>query len=412
MSKIVQLPIAPQQNQPKERRKKRADGLYQVEARYKDASGASKKKSFYGKTQAEANKKRSLFMRDVEAGIAVDKSETTVAQWVEKWLSMRAELDKARATTRTYDTYKRESDRLVDAIGKKRLRDVVKSDVQAILNARSGMSKKAIKATRNTLKQIFKAAIDDRIITFSPCDGIITPSGTEGTHRAITDAERDLITNTWKYHRVGIWAMLMLYAGLRSGEIVPLDWKRDIDLKRGIIYINSAVAYQVNDPIEKDTKSASGVRDIPIVKPLYDALDSIEDKTGLVCKSVDGKLLTQSALERGWESYIYFLSVRQNGCHYRWADQKGNGKDNWQPCTIRKHDLRHKYCTMLYDAGVDVKRAQYLMGHASLDMTMKIYTHLSEERKAKSDKALHRYFENVGKTVGKCKTYRLKPVEK
>ena len=36
---------------------------------------------------------------------------------------------------------------------------------------------------------------------------------------------------------------------------------------------------------------------------------------------------------------------------------------------------------MLYDAGVDPKTAQKLMGHATLDMTLKIYTHLSDQKR-------------------------------
>ena len=39
---------------------------------------------------------------------------------------------------------------------------------------------------------------------------------------------------------------------------------------------------------------------------------------------------------------------------------------------------------MLYDAGVDAKSAQALMGHASLEMTLKIYTHLSQRKKTDS----------------------------
>ncbi len=44
---------------------------------------------------------------------------------------------------------------------------------------------------------------------------------------------------------------------------------------------------------------------------------------------------------------------------------------------------------MLYDAGVDVLTAQKLLGHADLQVTMKVYTHLSEERKQKSIEALN-----------------------
>ena len=46
---------------------------------------------------------------------------------------------------------------------------------------------------------------------------------------------------------------------------------------------------------------------------------------------------------------------------------------------------------MLYDAGVDAKSAQTLMGHASLEMTLKICTHLSQRKKADSIGKLNDY---------------------
>ena len=46
------------------------------------------------------------------------------------------------------------------------------------------------------------------------------------------------------------------------------------------------------------------------------------------------------------------------------------------------HQLRHTYATMLYDADVDVKTAQKLLGHKDLSVTMKIYTNLSEKKEA------------------------------
>ena len=49
------------------------------------------------------------------------------------------------------------------------------------------------------------------------------------------------------------------------------------------------------------------------------------------------------------------------------------------------YQLRHSYCTMLYYAGVKIKKAQELMGHSSADMVYDIYTHLDEERENAND---------------------------
>ena len=39
------------------------------------------------------------------------------------------------------------------------------------------------------------------------------------------------------------------------------------------------------------------------------------------------------------------------------------------------HQLRHTYITQLFETGMDIKQVQYLAGHSSPDMTMKVYTH-------------------------------------
>ena len=41
--------------------------------------------------------------------------------------------------------------------------------------------------------------------------------------------------------------------------------------------------------------------------------------------------------------------------------------------------LRHTYATTLYRAGVDLRTAQKLMGHSSIQVTADIYTHLEQE---------------------------------
>ena len=101
--------------------------------------------------------------------------------------------------------------------------------------------------------------------------------------------------------------------------------------------------------------------------------------------------MTQSAWERAWESYLYALGVKKNGCRKRWCEK---GKP-WIPVSIRSHDLRHSYCSMLYDAGIDLKTAMRWMGHADQDMTMQIYTHLSEKRRTAAEKALRKAEKNA-----------------
>lgn len=50
---------------------------------------------------------------------------------------------------------------------------------------------------------------------------------------------------------------------------------------------------------------------------------------------------------------------------------------DWQTFDIRPHDLRHSFCTMLRDNGVDIKLAMRWMGHADEKMILRIYDHIT-----------------------------------
>ena len=48
---------------------------------------------------------------------------------------------------------------------------------------------------------------------------------------------------------------------------------------------------------------------------------------------------------------------------------------------LTPHILRHTYCTRLFEYGFDVKEIQYLMGHSTPEMTLKVYTHYSKKQR-------------------------------
>lgn len=58
---------------------------------------------------------------------------------------------------------------------------------------------------------------------------------------------------------------------------------------------------------------------------------------------------------------------------------------------ITPHNLRHGYATILYDAGIDIKTAQRLLGHANYQITMDTYTHISISRAQKDAEKLNEF---------------------
>lgn len=70
----------------------------------------------------------------------------------------------------------------------------------------------------------------------------VTVPKTEAEEREpIDEATRKLIFDTCEGHRMGIPALVMLYTGIRKGELLALKWE-DVDLVGERLTVNKAVA--------------------------------------------------------------------------------------------------------------------------------------------------------------------------
>jgi integrase len=328
---------------------------------------------FMGNSEDEALDARYDYKRQ-EANGAFLPENTLFSVYAMRWLKAY----KSHLTAAPYNTHARMLNRWIAEIGDSYLRDITPTDVSNYYQLFAGMSASTIHSARDTIKGLFKAALADGLIQKDPSANINPPKGAKGTHREITDEERALIHIT--DHRLRKAALVMLYAGLRRGEAMALNIDRDVDFQAMTITVREAVRFDSHgQPMIVKPKTQAGIRTVPMLEGLAAELDGLH---GRLCASASGTLMTESAWERAWQSYRYTLGEKKNGCSRRWA------KGPWQPVTIRAHDLRHSFCTMLYDSGVDLKTAMLWMGHADQTMTMQIYTHLTETRRKEAENSL------------------------
>lgn len=345
--------------QKKQHLAQRADGRYRC--KYKD-------RTFYGRTEKEALDAREAYRRSLLAD-PFRRDNIRLSVYGERWLKAH----KGHLTPGPYNTHKRMLDRLVETTGDAFLRDVRPTDVELYYQQFAGKSRSLICDARDTVRGLFRAALADGYIDRDPAAAVTPPKGTAGTHREITDAERDLIHRT--QHRLRPAVMVMLYAGLRRGEVMALNVSRDVDFAARTVTVREAVRFDSQGhPEVVDPKTEAGARVVPLLPGLAAELQGI---TGPLCLSASGEPMTESAWSRAWESYLYALAVTMNG-------RPRSPRHPWPTVSIRPHDLRHSFCTMLYNAGVDLKTAMLWMGHADQTMTMRVYTHLTEARQAKA----------------------------
>ena len=379
------------EKQKRKRRGERADGRILVTlVTGRTPDGKPKREYFYGKTRAEAEAKRDAYKQKLNLGVVEGK--TTLAEWIETYKQLYRKKVNPAYIVNDNVPY----NRLSKALGHMKLSEVREIHLQNALNAVDGMSAATIKTYYQVMFRVFERARKNKFIMDNPAEGLILPNGTRGSHRAIERWESDCILQNWQAHRAGLWAMIMMLAGLRRGELIALNWD-NVDMENRTITVCQVAVIKSNQSLIEDrAKTAAGIRVIPICQPLWDALNTIppEDRTGLVCKSTTGELLSGISYKRGWDGFNLAMQrilndepLDQKGKRItldkKIAEAKAQGKE-YIIFKAQAHDLRHTFATALYDAGVPVKAAQYYLGHADIRMTLDLYTHLSEERKIAS----------------------------
>lgn len=365
------------------KQKKRADGLYQKSVKVgRHPDGSPKRKVVYGKTQGELDQKVTELKQKVSTQTYID-IDMTFTELSVIWMN--------QFPTRSAKWHKRKQSKidnhLLPTLGERNIRELRLMDLQDIINkmAEDGYATSTMKKVKQTADNMMDFACDNEWLYRNYFKKVKVPSVEAPETRYLEDDEILLITKNWRGHRFGIGGLIMLYCGLRLGELLALTWE-DIDYEEKVIHVTKARECFENRPSIKKPKTKAGVRDIPIPDILLIALKELGGKHGLICMSANGRLMSDTAYRRTWEGYFNHLNKAAGG---RCASKYTPRVQVIEHITSKM--LRHTYCTLLYDAGVDVKSAQYFMGHEDIETTLAIYTHLSKFRKKKSVVSLNKH---------------------
>lgn len=343
--------------------KKRKDGRYQ--RRITLSNG--KTKLVYGRTQAEVNAAARRAMADDDAGLEVGDS-TTVGEWAKIWLTTY-KADLRPATVRMYrDAYNLH---IMDTIGGMELRAVRPVHIRRVLSGVADLSESLQHKVLITARQIFTSARQNHLISSDPTEGLkITRHAKPKRKEYLSPSEYTRLLQDVTEPRARAFCALCIYCGLRREEALGLRWT---DIGPAGLIVARAVSFPAgsnrHDP-SMELKSPSANRIVPIPAALRRILAETPRASEYVVPNARGQIMTQSAYRKMWTTYVE--------PHF--------------PLPIHAHMLRHTYATNLYRAGVDLRTAQQLLGHASIQMTANIYTHLEAADSLQVVDRLDNYF--------------------
>lgn len=211
----------------------------------------------------------------------------------------------------------------------------------------ANMARKSINNQLTVLRKILATAVEWRVITSVPQIKWLRTAAPEFDFLTFEEASR-LISAAAPDWRAAI--TIAIRTGLRQGELRALRWS-DVDLDAGRIVVRRAVWRDIIS-----TPKNGRAREIPLSKQAVAALREHPRRGDVVFSAPDGSMLSKGAMR--WPLW--------NAC-------KGAGLRR-----IGWHVARHTFASHLVMRGAPLKAVQELMGHSTIEMTMR-YAHLSPD---------------------------------
>jgi len=333
----------------------------------------------YDRDKAKLKRKYEQAKRDIEQNLRI-KDDMTFAEYAVRWYNLNTpEL----STSRKSDYKISINNHIAPVIGNMKIRDVKPDDVKEVLMNMSDMSYSMQVKAVGTLKQIFAAAEENNLIIKSPCTSL-KPGGYKSRDKIPLNNEQtqallEAVSGTSVYPFI----MLGLYAGMRREEILGLQWDcvhldstPYLSVRRALIFESGRPI--VTDKLKSDrTERNASRRDVPIPPQLVACLQKLDHKTDFILHNKLDEPHSLTSFRNMWR----IVERRQL------KDETDRGESKQHPkfkrtidFHVTPHVLRHTYITNLILSGINIKKVQYLAGHANIKVTLDIYTKLVENR--------------------------------
>lgn len=308
-----------------------------------------------GNTLEEVVVNREKKKAELKARSKLVSGDMTLSEWAARCIP--AYKPKQKPNTRKNYEY-RVNRYILRHIGMLPLKSITPLNCQDTLNECKGLSQYTINQVYFAMKFLFSHAVDNKLIAENPAANIARGEGGKEERRSLTAYEKKIFLEACEKDKRFLLFLLMYYCGCRPSEARNL-MGMDINEVQGqnLLHI-------------RGTKTEKADRFVPIPDVIYYKIKDTPKFRTIVVNNAGNKI-DSSSYKRMWKSLKREMNILMGCKVYR------NALIPPFPLAadIVPYCLRHTYCTNLQKQGVDIRVAQYLMGHADIKMTANIYTH-------------------------------------
>ena len=274
------------------------------------------------------------------------------------------------------------------------IRAVRRADLQRCLDECAGMSSTPGILVHSIMRNVFKYAMSENIISTDPSLSLMMPQHKESERKdAFTPEQEERLLSTAAHSEDGLMIYLLYYTGMRRGEMLGLRWE-DIDWDNNLIHVQRSVDFSTKKAGKKQepsgVKTYASDRYVPMPDALANLLRPLRSLPHLYIVSIRADEPLHSAEFRlRWNRLMFDAGLAHVSSTYRekvkrWEKQ---GKPITSPnmahdyeVDITPHWFRHNYITACVAAGIRPEVVMRIVGHSSYQTTIEIYTHIQKEQ--------------------------------
>lgn len=243
---------------------------------------------------------------------------------------------------------------------------------------------RTLKHHHRVLSQALKRAVRLRLITRNPAADVDPPRPVRREMQILDIEQSARVLKEATGTSIEMPTLIALTTGMRRGEILGLRWK-DVDLDRRALSVAQTLEETKDGLTFKAPKTEKSRRTISLPALTVEALRTHRKRQAeamlalgkrplLVCCRETGEPLHPRAVTKSFSRLVRRLDFK-----------------------VRFHDLRHTHISHLLAAGVHPKVASERAGHASVSITLDVYSHLipgmQEDAAARIDASLRTHLE-------------------
>ncbi|MES2210921.1 MAG: tyrosine-type recombinase/integrase [Chloroflexota bacterium] len=318
---------------------------------------------------------------------AVADNRTTVGAYLRSWLEMTGARTLKASTLETYEIAIRRQ--LIPHVGSIELGRLAPEHVERmIVELGATMSPKGIRNALSVLGRVLDVAERRGLVRRNVVRLVDPPRVVRAERHALTIAHARQILAAVAGDRLEALWVVTLACGLRQAEVLGLRW-RDVDLDDGSLRVEVVLDRQAGKYVLTEPKTASSRRTISL--PLFVAAAlrehrrrQLEERLAAAEPTEDGLVFVSPAgrpLSAGWLTHRWRKLLVAD--YHRLLDHReqliaqGANRDDLpmpEPLDLTMHDLRHGQATLLVALGVHPKVVSDRLGHATVAMTMDVYS--------------------------------------